>query len=94
MHMWVNMVLALIIIVLLLMALLLLLAIQVMNIYGGDQKSCTESDSFGEPERNSIRSRAEHELLDDLSAGGWPVSPTLADQLPSPAGEPSADRRP
>jgi hypothetical protein len=28
---------------------------------------------------------------DSLSAGGWPDL-TLADQLPSPAGEPSADR--
>jgi hypothetical protein len=94
MHVWVNMLLALIIIVLLLMALLLLLAIQVMNLYGGDPKSCAESDLLGGPEMNSIRSRTEHELLDDLSAVVWPTSATIADQLSSRAGEPSADRHP
>jgi hypothetical protein len=72
---WVNMLLAIIIIVLLLMALLLLLAIQVMNLYGGDPKSCAETDLLGGPEMNSIRSRTEHELPDDLSAGGCSEEP-------------------
>jgi hypothetical protein len=78
------------IILLPLMGLLVLFVIQVTNMYSDDE-SCTDSDSFGEPEGNPNRSRTEHDLPDDLSAGGWPP-PTVADQLPSPAGEPSADR--
>jgi hypothetical protein len=89
MHMSVQMYLALIVL-LPLMELLVLFVIQVMNMYSDDE-SYTESDSFGEPEGNPNRSRTEHDLPDDLSAGGWPP-PTVADQLPSPAGEPSADR--
>jgi hypothetical protein len=92
-HMQVKMVLALIMIVLLLVALLMLFAIEMMNIYGdGDDKRCAENDSFGEPEGNPNRSGTEPQLLNNLSAGGWPVSPNVADQLLSPAGEPSADR--
>jgi hypothetical protein len=89
MHMSVQMYLALIVL-LPLLELLVLFVIQVMSMYSDDE-SCTESDSFGEPDGNPNRSRTQHDLPDDLSAGGWP-SPTVADQLPSPAGEPSADR--
>jgi hypothetical protein len=87
MHTLVQFVLALVAVSLLLMALLVLLLKQIINvIIEGESRS--ESDPCGErdPKPNPSCTRP-----DSLSAGGWP-DPT--DRLPSPAGEPSADRHP
>jgi hypothetical protein len=92
MHTLVQFVLALVAVSLLLMALLVLLLNQIINeIIEGESGS--ESDPSGEREPKPSPSCTGQRIPDSLSAGGWP-DPTLADQLPSPAGEPSADRHP
>jgi hypothetical protein len=68
MHTFVQIVLTLSILILL-VALLVLFAIQVVNMYSDDE-DITRSDSFGEPEANSNRSRPERDLPHDVSAGG------------------------
>jgi hypothetical protein len=90
MHILVHFVLALVAVSLLLMALLVLLLIQIINVSIADE-SRSDSDRVGEREREPNPSRTGMRIPDNLSAGGWPDLP-LADQLPSPAGEPSADR--
>src|SRR3979490_2700152 len=94
MHMSVQIFLTLIIL-LPLMGLSVLFVIQVMNMYSDDE-SCTESDSFGEAQGNPNRSRTEHDLPDDLSAGGWPPPPA-GGELPRPrrgaVGRPSSGSR-
>lgn len=82
---------ALVAVSLILMAVLVLLLIQMINTCAEDDEP--DGDPFGERERRTGPLCAAQRIPDNLSAGGWPDS-TLADRLPSPAGEPSADRHP
>jgi hypothetical protein len=88
MHTLVHITLALVAVSLILIAVLVLLLIQMIRMSVEDEAA--ERDAVGECESKPGPFGATQRIPDDLSAGGWP-EPTLADRLPSPAGEPSAD---
>jgi len=85
----VHIALAFVAVSLLLMAVLVLLLIEMIKVCAEDDGPESAPVGKREPEPNPFGAR--RHTSDDLSAGGWPHS-TLADRLPSPAGEPSADR--
>jgi hypothetical protein len=89
MHTLVHIALSFVAVSLLLMAVLVLLLIEMIKVRAEDDGP--ESDPVRKRERKPNPFGARQHTSDDLSAGGWPHS-TLADRLPSPAGEPSADR--
>jgi hypothetical protein len=89
MHTLVHLVLALAATSIVLMTLAVLILIQTIDLSIEDE-SWSESDVGGDREPRSNPACTAMPIPDSLSAGGWPDL-TLADQLPSPAGEPSVD---